>query len=229
MWFLPVSGAATRESSERCSGSRVLPARCSAGSSPLTCPGAGFSTSICRSGGWRWRYWRPPCPAAASGGAGHRLGRHRPAGRRAVRHRTVRRSGRHSSAVGLSISRRPRHRERTPARGLPAGGAAGDRAGAPSGAIQQPGVPGRQHGQPDRRTGTVRLRHLPAAFPPGGEGLDSDRIGPGADADDGRHADDLDSIGTADQPPGPLSDLSYSGDGGRDRRAGSALPGGRQQ
>ena len=94
------------------------------------------------------------------------------------------------------------------------------RAGAarPARTVPQPRIRGRQRRRVHRRDGPVRLGHLSAALPAGGEGLGADRVRPADAAADGGRAGQLDRQRAADHPLRTLQglpDRRHRADGGR--------------
>ena len=101
-------------------------------------------------------------------------------------------------------------------------GAARGGAGAAALALPEQRVHDDEPRRPDRRVRPVRVGHVPAAVPPGGERRQPDRLGAAAAAGDGRLADRLDRLRAADHPHGPVQGLPDRRHGRDGRRASTS-------
>ena len=115
-------------------------------------------------------------------------------------------------SIALIVARR------RAARGLRARRASRGRADPAARALPQPHLRRVERDRLHHRALALRLGDVPAALPPGRQGLEPDEVGPAADADDGRPARHVDRRGPADQPLRPLPavpDRRHRADGRR--------------
>src|SRR6476661_3510740 len=177
---------------------------------------------------WRWIFYINLGAAGAlhPPPARDRLRRRGPAHARAQHHHPVHRARRHAVSLALSARARAGCNGRALDRRLRPGRAPGARADPADEPVHQPQLRGLQQRGLHRRTVAVRRGDVPADLPAGSEGREPVDLGPDADADDARHAGDLDHQRAPDQPVRPLQavpDHRYRHHDVRARRAVAAL------